>query len=134
MITESDIAAGGLTFARVSSHMAWMSERRRKHRPNGRVGGSETNRQAIINELVERDGDVCQLCDGELGPMLRKSTTGNKHDRLLLSIDHIVPAVYFGAVDRPWHPIALAVPYLADDLRNLQLAHRYCNQRKSDRI
>jgi 5-methylcytosine-specific restriction endonuclease McrA len=85
----------------------WQRKNRRR-RTLKRGGVSE--RYTLV-EIAERDGHRCRLCD-------RKVPMAQKHPRPLSpTIDHIVPISLGG-----------------DDTRvNVQLAHRICNIRKSNR-
>lgn len=78
-------------------------------RPEGRrIAITKTMRQ----EIYERDGFVCQLCDGPVDLTLPWT------DRWSATLDHIVP-------------YSLGGP---DDPENLRLAHRSCNSRRGVKV
>lgn len=65
----------------------------------------ETTPQWMRERVIERDGNVCQLCGGDVEP----------DD---IHIDHVIP-------------VALGGP---TEVQNLQVAHSICNMRKGARI
>jgi HNH endonuclease len=65
------------------------------------------------HQLAERDGTDCGICGQLVDMTLRKSESG-----MCASVDHILPRALGGT----------------HDPENLQLAHLYCNQVKSDRV
>ena len=62
--------------------------------------------------LIERDGNLCRLCDTEIDLSLARNS------RWGATIDHIIPLSKGGA----------------DELDNLQLAHWICNIKKGNRV
>ena len=76
-------------------------------------------RQKITNPIrisadviIERDGNVCHLCDGEIDLSLPRNS------RFGATIDHVVPVSKGGA----------------DTLENMRLAHWICNIKKGNRV
>ena len=76
------------------------------------VGRQIAITKAERRRIYERDGFVCQLCDGPVDPMLPWT------DRWSATLDHIVP-------------YSLGGP---DDPENLRLAHRSCNSRRGVKV
>lgn len=78
-----------------------------------RVGGANTtflkNRQKII-----KTQSVCGICGKPVDISIK-----DPHDPLSPVVDHIIPIAKGG------HPYAM---------ENLQLAHRWCNRQKSDKL
>lgn len=62
--------------------------------------------------LIERDGNLCRLCDTEIDLALARNS------RFGATIDHIVPLSLGGL----------------DDIENMQLAHWICNIKKGNRV
>lgn len=81
------------------------SSRRRARRRERRYRGWGFERKHIRRTLIQRDGNICQLC---WEPMEVKDMT----------LDHIIPSSRGGS----------------DDITNLQLAHNWCNNEKGDKI
>ena len=93
------------------------SDCHRRRRPRWADGETSVvpGRARLIRELRERDGDVCQLCDGVEGPVkFGKHPSRNVRDPLVVSIDHIVPRSRGGGHELP----------------NLRIAHFVCNARR----
>lgn len=62
------------------------------------------NKRLVVRLLLERDGDMCKLCNKKLG--------------IDISVDHIYPKSLGGS----------------NDMENLQLAHKKCNSDKRSTI
>jgi 5-methylcytosine-specific restriction endonuclease McrA len=62
--------------------------------------------------LIERDGNLCRLCNTEIDLALARNS------RFGATIDHIVPLSLGGS----------------DDIENMQLAHWICNIKKGNRV
>lgn len=80
---------------------------------DGRYVGGEW-RKALLQYLVDRDGDRCGICNRKVDITLRSGTSGSRRGP---SIDHIIPRSHGGT----------------DDLSNLRLAHWGCNQKRGNR-
>ena len=96
-------------------------ERHQRRAPRWAEGGSGSipGRARLIRELRERDGDVCQLCDGVEGPVkFGRHPSRTVRDPLTVSLDHILPRSRGGT----------------HDVWNLQIAHFVCNARKGARV
>lgn len=65
-------------------------------------------------QLAQRDGDTCGICCKPVDMNLRRT----KNAKWCASVDHIIPRSQGGSHEPD----------------NLQLAHLYCNQVKSDRV
>lgn len=75
-------------------------------------GGTRAKRRGIkITRLMARDGEYCQLCGDPLDRHI-----DDDMDPLFITFDHIVPASKGGT----------------DDIRNLQLAHKSCNEARGN--
>lgn len=73
----------------------------------------EKNRSKLI-KLARQGGALCGICGKEIDP-----SHTDPLDPLAIVIDHIVP------ISKGGHP---------SDISNLQLAHRWCNRQKSDKL
>lgn len=71
-------------------------------------------RRALLQYLVDRDGDRCGICNRKVDITLKSGTRGSRRGP---SVDHIVPRSLGGS----------------DDLSNLRLAHWGCNQKRGNR-
>lgn len=80
---------------------------------DGRYVGRQW-RVALLQYLVDRDGDKCGICGRKVDTSLKSGTRGSRRGP---SVDHIVPRSLGGS----------------DDLENLRLAHWGCNQKRSNR-
>lgn len=69
-------------------------------------------KKSLISSLRQRDGKVCQLCNKPIDFKVK-----NPNARDYPTIDHIVPLSKGGL----------------DELENMQLAHRKCNEKKADK-
>lgn len=82
-----------------------LSRRRPKGRPPPRLDPRYGNRLAAI---YQRDGGICHLCHMPVPP--EYDPDGDPSP----TVDHLVPVAYGGS----------------DDMGNLRLAHRLCNQKR----
>lgn len=80
---------------------------------DGRYVGRQW-RVALLEYLVDRDGDKCGICKRKVDITLKSGTRGSRRGP---SVDHIIPRSIGGT----------------DDLENLRLAHWGCNQKRSNR-
>lgn len=64
-----------------------------------------------ITALLARDGPNCAICGRRLDRKIR-----NTDDPRFITFDHILPSSRGGT----------------DELRNLRLAHRFCNEARAD--
>ena len=71
-------------------------------------------RKALLQYLVERDGDRCGICNRKVDITLKSGTRGSRRGP---SVDHIIPRSLGGT----------------DDPANLRLAHWGCNQKRGNR-
>lgn len=71
-------------------------------------------RKALIQYLVDRDGDKCGICNRKVDITLKSGTKGS---RLGPSVDHIIPRSQGGE----------------DELANYRLTHWGCNQARGNR-
>lgn len=71
--------------------------------------GAKVKRRRI-RQLLERDGDCCQLCKAPIELTLQRD------DPMAVTLDHLIPRSRGGS----------------NSVDNLRLAHRICNQRRAD--
>ena len=115
-LEECDLPARRAYCSREHSERARNRRRKRRSRPgfSAPYSWDET-----VELLRERDGDACQLCRGELGPVkFGWRRWRGEWDPLACQIDHV-------------HPVAAGGD---DEFDNLQIAHATCNISKRDAV
>ena len=115
-LEECDLPARVAYCCREHGERARNRRRKRRSRPGFKAPYTWDETIALLRE---RDGDECQICHGELGPVEYSwRRWSGAYNPLSCHLDHIHPVVAGGD----------------DELDNLQITHARCNLKKNDEL
>lgn len=108
--TDTSITRG--KYGRFCRPCALVRRRERYRVKTAKRQGVAKPARLSADALIERDGNLCRLCNTEIDLSLARNS------RFGATIDHIVPLSLGGS----------------DDIENMQLAHWICNIKKGNRV
>ena len=111
-LINSDGVIGKTKYGRFCRPCALVKQRERYRIKTAKRQGVAKPARLSADALIERDGNLCRLCNTEIDLSLARNS------RFGATIDHIVPLSLGGS----------------DDIENMQLAHWICNIKKGNRV